>query len=692
MMSSRRLPLRLPLISVLPGPQKGMASVLTMLLMGMSLTATVLGTAYYIHGRQTQAITTHAQTQAQLNAWTGARMLQAYLDDLHASGKLADFMDFVQAALPSKTVVLQFAVQDVEGLIEAHITQLQRNADTPSSSVVVKIIGTTAQTTRAQASAILEVVYEVDEAETVSECSVGQPLASVVMKTNLSISGGTSGIESPAGLADLVIDGDLTIKGASQAGISACAKGDIYISGGGVSPGAQLYSQHGTVTLESVSPPHNADIWGNHVILQKLGKGSYQRIRAGSYRVNVMDSSHQILGQAFMGSATPMQDGQRLVPLPKGPGETLMERLLPITRDAQTQWLLDLSQLEINAATGAVSNVRAAATVLEANAEPLPDVLYFQVDGTEGGTIHIDTQISNSTQVWGKQITLKHGETPIIPSGLPGRPYCDTDMPDVNVEPYKAQANYVFEYIEGKAYLTIRSVKDKTTNQSLDGMYALDSSRPAFIDDLMLCNWGNNKGCLPTASDAAAERWEFNGMARFPVGTVWFDGDVSFTPSYPDMVNTILATGEVTLGNGTGNHNKRLQAPSHNVQALCEDARYIPTDLCQSFSNHGPIGLRNMAIMTEHHLHTNGWTVYGNVQIGGGLSNSANATTIYGTLSVALKDASKEATFSHGGFQVKTTTLTDTQLLQPGGRCEKDSGNTPEGTQGAARIQWSRYQ
>ncbi|MFY7863966.1 hypothetical protein [Roseateles sp.] len=50
-----------------------------MLLSGLSLGAMVFGAIYYVRGLQSQALTVHIQTQAQLQAWTGVEALRQYL-------------------------------------------------------------------------------------------------------------------------------------------------------------------------------------------------------------------------------------------------------------------------------------------------------------------------------------------------------------------------------------------------------------------------------------------------------------------------------------------------------------------------------------------------------------------------------------------------------------------------------------
>ncbi|MEJ6004114.1 hypothetical protein WG899_01025 [Paucibacter sp. AS339] len=65
--------------------QRGISSVLFMLLSGLSLGAMVFGAIYYVRGLQSQSVTVHALTQAQLKAWSGVEAVRQYLFQLGAA-------------------------------------------------------------------------------------------------------------------------------------------------------------------------------------------------------------------------------------------------------------------------------------------------------------------------------------------------------------------------------------------------------------------------------------------------------------------------------------------------------------------------------------------------------------------------------------------------------------------------------
>lgn len=65
--------------------QRGLSSVLFLMLTGLSLGAIVFGAIYYVRGFQSQSVTVHAATQSQLKAWTGVEALRQYLYQLGAT-------------------------------------------------------------------------------------------------------------------------------------------------------------------------------------------------------------------------------------------------------------------------------------------------------------------------------------------------------------------------------------------------------------------------------------------------------------------------------------------------------------------------------------------------------------------------------------------------------------------------------
>src|SRR5699024_8055344 len=60
--------------------QLGIATVLTVALVGIALIVSITGTAYYLRAKQYSATSNHALTQAQADVWSGVEIVRQYLN------------------------------------------------------------------------------------------------------------------------------------------------------------------------------------------------------------------------------------------------------------------------------------------------------------------------------------------------------------------------------------------------------------------------------------------------------------------------------------------------------------------------------------------------------------------------------------------------------------------------------------
>lgn len=215
--------------------QRGLAAVLFVLLIGLALAALVLGAMYRLRGTQAQAITVHAQTQAQLKAWTGAEALRQALFPL---GKEA------AAALTADTVV------PLDGLdaVEARITRVV-SADSAcggGTRVEVSVTGRSGG-----ASSLLALVY----------CALGGVAAAKPVNEAIRIKG------------PLVLSGDLTIEGDKPAAVYV----DGSVSGSGSLKGIDTLVANGDVTLGGSTSINSLSSNGSVTL---SGSGTYTTVQA----------------------------------------------------------------------------------------------------------------------------------------------------------------------------------------------------------------------------------------------------------------------------------------------------------------------------------------------------------------------------------------------------------------------------
>lgn len=735
--------------------QSGIATVLIMLLIGMSLSAAVLGTAYYIRSTQDQGMAAHAQAQAQIKAWTATEIVRMYLQQLKTDGKLTAFL--AQTMPIALSLTGDGGTSDgATGLMSARVTA----ADTTASTVTVEITGVSARGTKAEASSKMQEIYSTGTGGASSQQCVASPKASAFFKGDVSITGGTTSVTNGTTYSGIAVEGNLTIQNASSAIISGCVKGNINLSGGGIDANATLTSE-GAITIISMATPTNATLWAKTINIGNTGSGSYNALKAGAYSASVGSAGVTIGNTNIGGNLIPTTAGTT-IPWTTGSVIPLGTGSIIITLTDGTKFLLDLSKTTISSTTGVVTNT-SSATRLNGNGS-LPDTLTFTALSIYGGGIDIYTQTVG--QMWGNKLNVQgYGGTysnvlsndefkivtgtvtnlvgggnlwatnggcssptncynfPTITNGniagslyygsgkssgatlnnlavnqvntspgLPGIPYCDTRADTVSADAYKSQANYVFEFVNGLPQLTIQNVKN-AAGLSLAGIYSLRTptvAQQSVLNTLMTCGYSNNPGCLQTGA-----AWLFSGVQKFPPGVVWFDSAVTIDGTTVNLLNSFIGKGDITL---TSAGHLNLTAPNFSTPALICDGSTYPTNLCNKTTTPSTfvtwndsngvsrtgLPIANMAVLTEGGLTSSGWTINGNVVLGGQVATSGATTNINGSVSVGVNSLSS-TTITSGGLKISTTQLNASQVYLPSSSCTSTS------TPSTVKILSSRY-
>jgi hypothetical protein len=199
--------------------QKGIATVLVVLLVGIAMTATVLSTAAYLRSAQEQTMTTHAQLQAQMNAWTGAEVVREYLAKIQTASTLTT----LAAAVNGASAGYLLTINGASG-ISATLTAV--DSATNPTQFTAKIIGTTAAGTRAAATSTIQVVYAVS-----GSSSPGAIVPTLTFNQNLKLGGSITVTGSSTFTINVL--GDLTTNGNSITGVNTInSTGSINIDSG----------------------------------------------------------------------------------------------------------------------------------------------------------------------------------------------------------------------------------------------------------------------------------------------------------------------------------------------------------------------------------------------------------------------------------------------------------------------------
>ena len=713
-----------------------MATVLVVLLAGLSITATTLGVMYTVRSTQDQQMAAHASTEAESLAWAGVELVRLYL---------------------AQTESLAIGALTINGIngIRAEITVID------SDSVTAIITGRTDLS-----SSALQVVYSYQSTPAPNYARLP---AGMVFNGDVNYSGGALGITNGPDLANMMIGGNLTIGSGAQAKVSGCAKGNINISGGGLSDNALLYSEK-SIEISRVTPPNNATVWGRDINISQTD-GSYAAIRAGTYTADAISSGEKI-GTALIGgqrqfnsasnsytnSIIPANTGTALITLQSGSQHTIDlseyakeqnlaasskrisgEDTLPASIDFRFNANNSCNNVTNGICGGTVDFVRSRVSelwghqlliggnntgggeyvTLKGNAKITTNGrniratnLYsggdlwlksfsdqYQTDAlivpSNTGRIAGNVLMTNQTP-WNSPISRLHVLQANAEPGLPGIPYCDVRANPVNIESLKSQANYVF-YFEGNTpMLLIQDIKKSDGSTINSGPYNLSLNNPALPIDF-ICDYGNSH-CGKNATPSNG--WTLTGIKRFPIGIAWFQGNLTLngvdlnnrTPS-DTLINTVLATGSITLTSNA----KTLRAPNRSTPSVVCDGATYPSSLCdksqtpsrftnwmdENGTNHTGSPLGNIALATEKGLDSQGWTIYGNVVLGEGISTGGAKTKIYGGLSVGGNTTSNTVS-QQGGIEVDVSSLTVDQTYVP------SPGEDTDGEPAEPYVRWVR--
>lgn len=222
--------LRAPL---LPKRQRGVATILIVIFVGIAITATALGILHSLRSTQERQISVHAQTHSQAAVWTGAEAFRQYLEGLDATA--------LETFATTKNT-LSRAV-DINGIgdvaLKAYAFSNIANGD-GSYNMTINI---TAKDATAQAASNLQVVYKLTP-KTIS--APYQLTAAAGFYGDLNLSGGLN-IDGP-GSGNINVKGNLVAHGSvSGTGLGHVnATGDVLI---GSDIEAESLTSNGNVVL-----------------------------------------------------------------------------------------------------------------------------------------------------------------------------------------------------------------------------------------------------------------------------------------------------------------------------------------------------------------------------------------------------------------------------------------------------------
>lgn len=654
--------------------QKGIATILTVMLVGVALIVTILSTAYYIRTKQQAEISSHAATNAQAGAWAGVEILRKYLESLSKS------------QLESLTT----------GAISISASGLTASIDTitaPATSTdPYQIVATIKNTsTASQAASTIQVLYKVNS--TTSAASSGGSgttagtTSAMDIYSDLDLSGGITFSQNGTGKVVINVYGDFSTGGVGLKGIdsltttgnvkltSSAQINNIYSNGNVTLTGSassQLISAKGYIDITGGGT--QGDLYADQYI--SLGGGV--NVNSAS-TLSYIDWKSGGTAQTFTaGSYVNISNGQVKTTLAKG--NVTMSGWPTITNATSEATLTCTS---VNWSNYSLLKAVKFTSCPQKNTQTLP-----------AGT--------NSIVATGALVTVTAPSKPIV-----------------NALSYESQANYILSVDSSKNII----VTVKNVNGIPNGNYYIASYVENYntyigqlcssVDKKNICTSTPVGYIYPKYSRAgviaySGGTWSLNinGNSGYPSlapGVFLFKGDLKLLQG--QYVNTFLSTGNIDYGGSITS-----QAPNYaGASVVCNSTDFgRPTNLCSSSMSLIPASIGNIALLAGsctnattvalcQSTYSGGnislgaqATVYGNV-IAGNLLSTSGDSKIVGSLSAAgLGDTSKGSKFT-GSTTIDLSTLKDHPDFSTGGGTSSSGSGSSSATTITATVQWARY-
>jgi len=378
--------------SVPPRRQRGVATLLIVLVVGLAVSVTVAATVYSLRGTQAKQLTTHSATAAQAAAWRGVEALRLYLlqlDKAQLAGLSGPVTGMGALGVKSASVV---------NVAASGVDRYQVKASVTGEAGVGSALTT----------ATVEVIYDVGPGAggpgTPPVCA-SMPVAPMVFNGNLDYTGGGLDVVNAVDYENIVVGGNLTISSGSAAKVSGCTKGDVSLSGGGLKENGHLYSEGG-ITIKSMTPPNGTTLWGQQISLDGSSSGArFVALKAGAYSVS-LNAGGKTVGSAYVGGSLIPSTVSGGIPWVNGTVLPSVAAASPVlvTLDGGSTFLLDLKRITVDSTTGVVTGATAASERLGGNAA-MPDSFTFRSTAIHGGDV--TTQgLARTNLIWGHRVSL----------------------------------------------------------------------------------------------------------------------------------------------------------------------------------------------------------------------------------------------------------------------------------------------
>lgn len=695
-----------------PRRQRGIATLLIVLMLGLALGTSTLLSWNSLRGSQERMLSVHSTAPAQASAWRGVELVRRWLQDVEP--------DVLEGwAKGGQAVPVTFAAPEGAPGISARITGVEA-ASATAWRVTAQVGGVAAAGGPAQTRATVEVVYEIAPAAagggggdtpdtaTVSAISIYRDL---VMRGSITVAGGEGAVFN--------VDGNVDLQSASITGIDTIrATGDVDI-GSNIRVGT-VHSNgdvtlHGSASVAQIRARGDVTILGgarpvsvraNGLVTLRGGSGDVVESRggvsvpAGGVTITTVRTMGDVLWSGTGGGAGSIEANGR-VEYAGGNRPTAIRARGRVALSGGGAATVASNGAITHAANSEPSSLQAIGdvTLSKAGARQVRTRGNTRVQGYGGiaalegqGNLYVAGWVTVTGTIGGTLTKAEQWNTGVKVKVVPGYRVDVAEVPAITVEEVpelvmtrpridayalRAAANYVFEIAGNAPRVTVANVAGVPAGSYVLGIRQEGSQRypewlcrPADLSNgvcrapvATLCQgYSRYNGCLTYANGT----WTLNGtsLAR---GVAWFDGNLAVGNG--TYVNTFIATGNIAT---SGSH--RTLAPNYaGYAAVCANATppgtqlaanrdfaaLVPTSLCDVQAGAMvPTALANAAYVAGGYRAGGGF-VGGNIDLGastradgsvlaGNLITTGGSTTVSGAL-LAAGQGSDGAAAQMGG-------------------------------------------
>ena len=221
--------------------QRGIAALLIILLTGLSATVVTLGAMSYVKGAKDSQLVVHGQTQAEIKVWAAVNALGQYLNRIPV------------ATVTESLGTVTFTESGDGGTEFASAQYMASCSNLTSNLYCFQVTGSSAGN-----NTTLQIVYQIPVVNIVNTSQVDRTL---IFHGDVDISGGGFGTYDKDGVAEIAVDGDLSVSG----GTSTISAGGLKIDTNNMEEWQQMIDTGGAALNSQTQLGIPTAIWARYL-------------------------------------------------------------------------------------------------------------------------------------------------------------------------------------------------------------------------------------------------------------------------------------------------------------------------------------------------------------------------------------------------------------------------------------------